>query len=327
MKKQSNNDIRDSIIGLGENSIRKNYYPQFKNKINEVEELNKLLEKKVEIRTEELNKAVLQQKATNEKLQKTLDELTKTQKSLVYTEKMAALGELVAGVAHEINTPIGIGLTGITHFLQITEDINELYKNDDISKDEFEQYLSSSSEIANTININIIRAADLVKSFKQIAVDQTNEERRTFKVREYFNTIFSSIKNITKKANININIQCPSALTINSYPGIYSQVITNLIINSIMHGFKNRKDGNVNITVVEEDCIKVIYKDDGLGIQSDNLPKIFNPFFTTNRVGKGTGLGMSISYNIIEEHKGSIQVESEEGKGTTVHISLPFNIE
>jgi len=322
MKKQSDKDIRDSIIGLGENSIRKNYYPQFKNKIKEVEELNKTLEDKVERRTKELNDSVINQQQTNEKLQQTLDELKKTQESLVYTEKMAALGELVAGIAHEINTPIGIGLTGITHFLEITKDIQKLYEKDNMSQEEFELYLNNSSDIANSININMIRAADLVKNFKQIAVDQTSEDKRFFNLSDYLHTILSSIYSITKKANINVTIQCPKDLTMISYPGVYSQVITNLIINSITHGFKDEKGGNVSISVEVNDKLIVTYKDDGIGISPDNLPKIFNPFFTTNRQNGGTGLGLNILYNLVTNNlNGKITCESIENQGVTFEFT------
>jgi len=319
MKKQSDEDIRDSIIGLGENSIRKNYYPQLKKKVIEVEELNKTLEGKVNLRTQELNKAVIEQKKTNEKLQQTLDELKLTQKSLIESEKMAALGELVAGVAHEINTPIGLGVTGITHFLEMTKEIKSLYNKDNLGQDDFENYLEVSNSLANSININLIRAADLVKNFKQIAVDQTNEEKRQFNIYEYLDTILSSIHNITKKTQLSIKSQCDNTLSIKSFPGVYSQIITNLVINSIMHGYEKNQEGNIQINVEKkEDHIKITYKDDGKGISKENLTKIFNPFFTTNRKHGGTGLGLNILYNLVTNNlNGKITCESVENEGVT----------
>ena len=319
MKKQSNEDIRDSIIGLGENSIRKNYYPQLKKKVIEVEELNKTLEEKVHLRTQELNEAVIEQKKTNEKLQQTLDELKLAQDYLIESEKMAALGELVAGVAHEINTPIGLGVTGITHFLEITKEIKALYNKDNLGQDDFENYLEVSSNLANSININMVRAADLVKNFKQIAVDQTNEEQRNFNLCEYLDTILSSINNIIKKSKLTVNTHCDRDLNIKSFPGIYSQIITNLIINSINHGYEQDQEGVINIKVEKfDDHLKIIYKDDGKGIPEENLTKIFKYFFTTNREHGGTGLGLNILYNLVTNNlNGKITCESIENKGVT----------
>ena len=240
-----------------------------------------------------------------------------TQDKLVEAEKMASLGGLVAGVAHEINTPVGIGLTGITHLLQLTDDLKKVYSNDNLSKEELEEYLNVSEEISRLINSNLNRTAQLVKSFKQVAVDQTNEEKRKFNMKEYVSEILFSINSITKKAKIKIQVSCDDKININSYPGAVSQIITNLIINSIRHGFKEKENGEVIIDISKnENEIKFIFKDNGQGILEENINKIFDPFFTTNRNEGGTGLGLNIIYNIVTNTlNGSIKCISKRGHG------------
>lgn len=236
----------------------------------------------------------------NEELEVSISHLKLTQEQLIESEKMASLGALVAGVAHEINTPIGIGLTGITHFVEISKKLRQLYDNDKMSEDDFEEYLKTSQELAGLINTNLQRAANLVKSFKQVAVDQTSEEKRKFDLKDYINEILSSIYSITKKTKLNIIVSCDNDIKINSYPGALSQIITNLIMNSIIHAYENGEKGTLNINVTKkDDKIELIYKDDGKGIPIENLSKIFDPFFTTNRENGGSGLGLNIIYNIV----------------------------
>lgn len=266
-----------------------------------IEEFNNSLQNMVHERTIELEKSIF--------------DLKMTQDRMIETEKMAGLGGLVAGVAHEINTPVGIGLTGITHFLDIAKKINEDYKNNNISEEEFEAFLDSSVELGKLINTNLHRTAQLVRSFKQIAVDQTREEKREFNLNEYTHDILRSLKNITKKENLDINVHIDEEIVIDSYPGYYSQIITNLIMNSMKHGFKHREHGTIGIEVIElKNQIKLIYKDDGNGISKENLSKIFDPFFTTGRESGGTGLGLNIIYNIIVgKLHGNITCSSENG--------------
>ncbi len=283
--------------------------------------LNKSLEEKVLDRTQELEES-------NDELEISLQNLKQTQKQLIESEKMASLGGLVAGVAHEINTPIGAGLSGISHFLERTKEIKKDYEADKMSAEEFEKYLSTSSRLAQMININLERTAQLVKSFKQIAVDQTNEEKRDFNLKEYLNKIIFSLSNITKTKNIEFNIICKDNFRINSYPGLFSQIITNLIMNSINHGFKENNEGkiNINISNTSNSC-EIIYKDNGIGIEKEYLKKIFEPFFTTNRENGGTGLGMSIVFNIVTNNlQGTIECKSEVNKGVVFTITLPLNL-
>lgn len=310
-----NNNI-DGIIGVMFDIT------QLKEISNKLNELNKNLEEEVNKRTIELKVTNEELADSNEELQTTICNLEETQKQLVISEKMASLGGLVAGVAHEINTPIGIGITGITHFIEQNKKINKLYKEEEMTEEEFEHFLENSLEIANSINTNLIRTAQLVKSFKQISVDQTTEEKREFILKNYLEEILLSMINTTRKEGINISIDCDENIKIYSCPGSFSQIITNLVFNSIMHGFSDKTNGNITIKATLEDKkLKIIYTDDGKGIKEEDINKIFDPFFTTNRNNGGTGLGLNIIYNIVVSTlKGSITCKSKENEGVEFTI-------
>lgn len=310
-----NNNV-DGIIGVMFDIT------QLKEVSKELNELNKNLEQEVERRTIELKVTNEELADSNEELQMTIFNLEETQRQLVISEKMASLGGLVAGVAHEINTPVGIGITGITHFIELNKRITTLYKNEEMSEEEFEHFIDNSLEIANSINTNLLRTAQLVKSFKQISVDQTSEEKREFYLKEYIEEILLSMVNTTRKEDINISIDCDKSIKIYACPGSFSQIITNLILNSIMHGFANKKGGDITIKVtLDNKKLKIIYTDNGKGIKEENLGKIFDPFFTTNRSNGGTGLGLNIIYNMVTSTlKGSITCKSSVDKGVEFTI-------
>jgi Na+/proline symporter/signal transduction histidine kinase len=288
-----------------------------KNAQNEIIDLNETLEVKVEDRTKQLQNS-------NIELERSMSELKKTQDSLIESEKMASLGELVAGVAHEINTPVGLSLTGITHFISTADKISQLYKKEELSEEEFENFINISSEIAKSININLEKTAQLVRSFKQVAVDQSSNGKRSFGLCEYLDEILISIRNVTKKTKIDIIILCKKEIIIDGYPGAISQVITNLIMNTIMHGYDKNEKGKIEILLEEDkDIVKIIYKDYGRGINKENQLKVFNPFFTTNRKEGGSGLGLSIIYNIVTTKlNGHISLESVVNEGSTFTIEF-----
>lgn len=290
-----------------------------KNK-NHIEKINLKLNASVE----DLSLIKDELEDSNEELQSTIENLKQTQEQLIDAEKMASLGSLVAGVAHEINTPIGIGLTGISHLEELTSEISKEYSNQKMTQSEFEEYLDNSKELSFLIHRNLEKAAALVRSFKQVAVDQSSEEKREFNLKKYLDEILQSIHSVTKKSNIKINISCPNDIKINSYAGAYSQIITNLIMNSLIHGFKEKEEGEISITVLkDQNELKIIYKDNGKGIKKENLSKIFDPFFTTNRNNGGSGLGLNIIYNIIVSRlNGSIKCLSQENKGVEFIILL-----
>jgi signal transduction histidine kinase len=280
--------------------------------------------KKVELKLQESEKnlEITVERRTQE-LKSTIESLQKAQEQLVYSEKMSALGGLVAGVSHEINTPIGLGLTGITHFLDITKKIIKDYKKENLSQEEFEQYLEDAEVLANVIFTNLNRSAELVRSFKQISVDQTSEAKRSFNLKDYTQEILLSLTNLTKKRDIKFDLQCDD-INIDSYPGAYSQIITNLIANALNHAFGKKDIGEVFIGVKQiKDKVSIVFKDNGKGISEENIDKIFNPFFTTNREFGGTGLGLNIVYNIVKTtFNGSITCTSTPQIGTQFDIEL-----
>ena len=284
----------------------------------------KLLENDIENKAKDLEFTNSELEDSNEELQKTIQNLKQTQDRLIDAEKMASLGGLVAGVAHEINTPVGIGLTGITHLEDFTNDINNKYNSEKMSQNDFEEYLKTSKDLTYLIHKNLLKAASLVQSFKQVAVDQSSEEKRVFNLCFYINEVLQSIHSFTKKSNVEIIVFCDDDYEINSYPGAYSQIITNLVMNSLIHGYKKDQKGliSLNITYLNNK-VKIIYKDDGVGIKTENLKKIFDPFFTTNRKNGGSGLGLNIIYNIITSKlNGSIECKSEKNNGTEFTIVL-----
>ena len=187
-----------------------------------------------------------------------------------------------------------------------------------MSEKEFLEYLEDSKLSIDSINKNLIRAVNLIKSFKQIAVDQISEELREFNLKEYLDEILLSIHSKIKMTKIKIEVNIDKNIAINSYAGIFSQIFTNLIINSIIHGFNNGVDiGTIKISAnLENNDLTIYYEDDGKGLDEVTKNKIFDPFYTTNRVKGGSGLGMNIVYNlVVKKLKGTIFLENKKEKG------------
>ncbi len=251
-------------------------------------ELNERLEVRVAQRTQELQQ-------TNQELSTTLEQLRSTQDQLVEAEKMAALGNLVAGVAHEINTPIGIGLTAAS-FLEDKATEQQQRATDPAAQAEF---LAIARESSGLITQNLKRAAQLVNAFKQVSADQSSEQPRTFNVREYLEEILLSMAPRLKQCQPEVRINCPQGLSIHSYPGALYQVLSNLIQNSLVHGFEERPGGEISIDVeVNGEALCLRYQDNGRGISDAARSRIFEPFFTTRRHAGSTGLGLHIAYNL-----------------------------
>ena len=278
-------------------------------------------------------KTILSQKNQLEKktkdLEETMNVLLNTQKQLVQSEKLAALGNLVAGIAHEVNTPVGVALTASTHLSKLTTDINVLFNNNNLKKSSLTEFLDTIKEGFQILECNLRRASDLVRSFKQVAVDQSHQSLRRFNVKDYLDEILLSLQPKTKYFKHQIIVNCPGDITIYSYPGVISQVITNLLMNSYTHAFDKNEEGTIRIHI-EKTGNKLIlnFSDNGKGISDQYIDKIFEPFFTTNRGDGGTGLGLHVVYNLVTQIlKGTLIVVSKINAGTDFSLEFPLNEE
>jgi two-component system, NtrC family, sensor kinase len=269
------------------------------------------LEQKVEARTAEL--------------QQTLNVLTSTQKQLVQSEKMAALGGLVAGVAHEINTPVGVGVTAASSLQDSASNLLALYRQGKMMKADLEEFLEMSDQSSRMILSNLERAANLVHSFKQVAVDQSSQASRSFDVRDYLEEILTSLSPALNPRRVGYTIACPAGIVIDSAPGALSQIVTNLVMNALAHAYEPEQAGQLRIAAsVAGARLRINFSDDGKGIAPDIIGKIFDPFFTTRRALGGSGLGLHIVFNLVTQTlRGTIECRSTLGQGSTFTIELP----
>ena len=284
--------------------------------------LNEDLEDRVEQRTSELAKA-------NENLQSALESLRQAQGQLVMSEKLAALGGLVAGVAHEINTPVGVALSATSTMAEKNRILSELFATGEMKRSNLTEYLESTREGVEMSLLNLNRASDLIRSFKMVAADQVSESRRSFNVREYIGQVLLSLRPKLKKTPHRVEVECDEALVIESYPGALSQILTNLIVNSLTHAFRENEAGLIRIEVAKNDgTLNLTYSDDGCGIAPEIQDRIFEPFFTTARAKGSTGLGLHIVFNIVTGTLGgTITCCSAPGQGTTFQVRMPVERE
>lgn len=288
--------------------------------------VNKAFERAALIKEKETYQKDLEK--ANRELKISLDTLEKTRDQLVQSEKMAALGELVAGVAHEINTPVGVGVTAASFLETKTSEFKKLFDSNALKRSELENYLQTTQEIANSILINMERAAELISSFKQVAVDQSSEKRRRFELDQYLREVLLSLRPRLKKTGHEIEVICDQKIEMNSYPGAFSQILTNLIMNSLVHGFAGIENGKISINMeMADQIVSFIYSDNGVGMGPEQKEKVFDPFYTTMRGKGGTGLGMSIVFNLVTQTlKGNISCESDQGKGVRFIMKFPINL-
>jgi ligand-binding sensor domain-containing protein/signal transduction histidine kinase len=281
--------------------------------------LNEELESRVQKRTRELQ-------ASNQTLTEALDELKDAQRYLVQTEKLAALGGLVAGIAHEINTPLGVGVTAASHLESETRRMHQrLADQEPVSPEQLKRYSDLIHQGCQLILRNLRRADQLVRSFKQVAVDQSSEQRRSFDLAIYMDEILTSLHPEIKRRRHQVTTDIPPDLMFDSYPGALYQVMVNLVMNGLIHGFDEDQQGQIRIEAEDlGDTVLIRYRDNGRGMDKETAERMFDPFFTTRRGQGGSGLGLHIVYNLVTQVlDGSIDYQTGPGQGLHFDIRLP----
>jgi len=274
----------------------------------------------------ERKRGELEMRKAKDAAEAALRNLRETQNSLIEAEKLAALGRLVAGVAHEVNNPVGISLTVASSLERKTALFTAEVGRGDLRRSSLNEFLETSRDASSQLVANLNRAAELIQSFKQVAADRNYSDQRTFDLGDLTEQVVMSLRPGLRKHNLTLTVDCQPNLTMNSYPGPYGQVLTNLFLNSVAHAFPDGKRGAVDIQVREsgKDNVEIIFSDNGCGMSLDVRRRAFDPFFTTRRDQGGTGLGLHIVYSIVTNRLGGrLDLDSEPGGGTRIQIILP----
>ena len=259
-------------------------------------------------------------------VEQTLEDLRATQDKLVEARRLASLARMVAGMAHEINTPVGIALTAVTHLEDTVRQLAGAVSDGRLKRSSLDSFLSSANETAHLARSNIQRAAELVRSFKRVAVDETSEVRRSFNLAGYLSEVILSLRPMFKHCPCEVVLECPDDIVLDSYPGALAQVLSNLLANAVEHAFPAGRKGIIRIQCGQvDDRLELRFADDGQGIPEQAQVHLFEPFFTTRGNDGGSGLGLHIVYNLVNKVlRGSIECSSSVGKGTAFAIHIPL---
>jgi PAS domain S-box-containing protein len=274
----------------------------------------------------ERKRGELEMRKAKDAAEAALRNLRETQNSLIEAEKLAALGRLVAGVAHEVNNPIGISLTVASSLERKAATFADEVARGDLRRSRLNEFLETSRDASSQLVANLNRAAELIQSFKQVAADRNYSDQRSFDLGDLTEQVVMSLRPGLRKHHLTLTVDCEPNLTMNSYPGPYGQVLTNLFLNAVAHAFPDGRPGAVDIQVRRsgKDNVEIIFSDDGCGMSLDVRHRAFDPFFTTRRDQGGTGLGLHIVYSIVTNRLGGhLDLDSELGKGTRIQIILP----
>ncbi len=285
--------------------------------------INETQRRESQLRLAEQHRLLEQKNIT---LTKTINKLQRAQEELVQREKMASLGGLVAGIAHEINTPLGICVTAVSHLTEEHKEIKKAFDEERLTEQALIEYFDEFDQGLKILTTNAQRGADLVRSFKQVAVDQSSNEKRTINMAQYINEILLSLKPKLKRLNHQIMVDCASDLVVDINAGAIAQIISNLIMNSVIHGFEGIERGNIQIKIYSKNQFLLIhFVDDGKGLDEQHLAQLFEPFFTTKRGEGGSGLGTHLVFNLVNSSlNGKIKVKSTLGKGLAYLIKIPI---
>lgn len=326
------NQLQRAAAGIAEGDL-KTSIPHFHN--DEFGELSKQLERmrgSLETSFSTLEDRVRERTSDlvdlNKELKNTLNQLKHAQGNLVQSEKLAALGSLVAGVAHELNTPIGNGLTVASSLREATNTFNKLLA-EGITRSALDQYIEDMDEGSKLVVASLERASELVSGFKQVAMDRTSAQRRKFNLLEVLCETRLTVSPAFKHTSYTIEIDCDEGITLDSFPGPLGQIVTNLLNNTLIHAFEGKDEGHVIVhgsKVADEDEVLLFVQDNGCGIPEENINRIFDPFFTTKLGEGGNGLGMHIVHNLVTGVLGgTIIIDSELNHGTTFILKIPFS--
>jgi PAS domain S-box-containing protein len=274
----------------------------------------------------ERKRGELEMRKAKDAAEAALRNLRETQNSLIEAEKLAALGRLVAGVAHEVNNPVGISLTVASSLERKTALFASEVARGNLKRSSLNEFIEASRDASSQLVANLNRAAELIQSFKQVAADRNYSDQRAFDLADLTEQVVMSLRPGLRKHNLTLNVECQPNLLMNSYPGPYGQVLTNLFLNSVAHAFPNGRSGTVDIKVREsgKDNVEILFSDNGIGMSLDVRRRAFDPFFTTRRDQGGTGLGLHIVYSIVTNRLGGrLDLDSQPGGGTQIQIILP----
>jgi signal transduction histidine kinase len=262
---------------------------------------------------------------TNKELKISIIQLNKAKECLLESEKMASLGELSAEVSHELNTPVGVSITSASYLLDLLVRLKQDFNQQKLSKRHIESFIEKAHQSTEILNGNLNRASDLITSFKHVAIDQTSDKIRLIVISKCIDEIIQSLQPKLKKTNHSINVYCDKSIEIYTHPGAIAQIMINLIINSIIHGFENINSGEITIDIsLHQQTLHLDYKDNGHGLTKEGVKKLFIPFYTTKSNKGSTGLGTHIIHNlVVDTLNGCIEVKSEDKRGLSYHIEFP----
>lgn len=282
-----------------------------------------------ELRQENENRQYIEDelRKRNNELAESMETVKIAKDQLVESERMASLGGLVAGIAHDVNTPIGVGVTAASFLQERIHNLETAYQEKTLTGKTMSAFLSEANQTTELLLGNLNRASDLISSFKQVAVDQTSEAIRDVDLKHYIHEVIQSLAPNFKKTTHSISVNCPENLVVKCAPGAIAQIFTNMIMNSLIHGLDEKENGKITISVSQQDDdIIVNYSDDGKGLSEENLERHFDAFFTTKRGKGGSGLGTHIMYNLVTQAlDGTIKASSTQGEGLTYEIRFPIH--
>lgn len=280
--------------------------------------LNGELEVKVHDRTAKLEES-------NQQLQQSIDNLTLAQDQLVQSEKMASLGQLVAGVAHEVNTPLGICVTSITALKEKVDSLKAAVESKELTRSFLNDTLNLLGEYEQIIERSLNKSVELIRSFKSVAVEQHTDPEVDINLYQHVYDVVNTVKTMFKRKKYNIQIDVDKEFNLVTYPSAWNQILTNFLMNSHIHGFEDRQEGNISIEFTQsQGYLTLIYCDDGKGISDDFKKRIFDPFVTTKRGQGGSGLGLNIVFNLVNAKLSGTITSLDTDKGVCFKVKVPI---